>query len=314
MLAEGLTPDRAERFAVRTVRSGAQALADAAACADLAVVVVGNDPHLAGRETEDRPHLYLPEAATGIWRTAHETGTPTVLTIVSSYPYVLGDAAEAATVIWTSHAGQELGHGIADVFSGDREPTGRLAQSWPADPAQAGDLFDYDTQRQQATYRHQPAPYAFAFGHGLTYTDIAYEQVSISVSTVTAGEPSHRHPPFGETGEVTATVRVTNGGERAADELVQVYGLAPDGLPIPPARRLLLGYRRVWLEPGETRVVEISFQTARFAVWDENLRIDGALDDWLHTGALRVQAGEYRIAAGPSADALEVAAPLRIVD
>lgn len=312
VLAEGVTLDRAERFAVRTVRSGAQAVADAAASADIAVVVVGNDPHLAGRETEDRPHLYLPEAATGIWRIAHETGTPTVLTIVSSYPYVLGDAAEAATVVWSSHAGQELGRGIADVFSGDHEPTGRLAQSWPADPAQAGDLFDYDTQRQQATYRHQPAPYAFAFGHGLTYSDVAYENASVSVSDVAAPEPSHRHPAFGEPGEVTATVRVTNRGDRAAEELVQIYGLAPDGLPIPPARRLLLGYRRVRLEPGETSNVEIPFEVARFAVWDADARADGAVDDWLHQGALRVQPGEYRIAAGPSADALPVQEALLI--
>jgi len=53
---------------------------------------------------------------------------------------------------------------VADVLSGDREPTGRLTQSWPAHPDQAGDLFDYDTLAQQATYRHQPNPYAFAFG------------------------------------------------------------------------------------------------------------------------------------------------------
>jgi beta-glucosidase len=312
VLAEGVTLDRAERFAVRTVRSGMQAVAEAAASADLAVVVVGNDPHLAGRETEDRPHLYLPEAATGIWRTAHETGTPTVLTIVSSYPYVLGDAADAATVVWSSHAGQELGHGIADVLSGDREPTGRLAQSWPADPAQAGDLFDYDTQRQQATYRHQPAPYAFAFGHGLTYADVAYEGVSVAVSDAAAPAPSHRHPAFGESGEVTATVRVTNRGDRAAEELVQVYGLAPEGLPLRPARRLLLGYRRVRLAAGDTRDVEISFQLARFAVWDPDARVDGAVDDWLHQGALRVQPGGYRIAAGPSADALGTGATLFI--
>lgn len=312
VLAEGMTLDRAERFAVRTVRSGAQAVADAAASADLAVVVVGNDPHLAGRETEDRPHLHLPEAATGIWRTAHETGTPTVLTIVSSYPYVLGDAAGASTVVWSSHAGQELGHGIADVLSGDREPTGRLAQSWPADPAQAGDLFDYDTQRQQATYRHQPAPYAFAFGHGLTYSDVGYEGVSVAASDASAPAPSHRHPAFGEPGEASAIVRVANRGERAAEELVQVYGLAPDGLPIRPARRLLLGYRRVRLEPGETREVEISFQLARFAVWDQDAEVHGAVDDWLHRGALRVQPGAYRIAAGPSADELPVQATLFI--
>ncbi|MFT4260201.1 glycoside hydrolase family 3 C-terminal domain-containing protein [Microbacterium sp.] len=312
VLAEGVTLDRAERFAVRTVRSGMQAVADAARSADLAVVVVGNDPHLAGRETEDRPHLFLPEASTGIWRAVEETGTPTVLTIVSSYPYVLGDAAAASTVVWSSHAGQELGHGIADVLSGDVEPRGRLAQSWPADPAQAGDLFDYDTQRQQATYRHQPEPYAFAFGHGLTYSSVAYEEVTLDAEAVDAPAPTHRHPAFGTAGSVVVRVRVANRGSRAAEELVQVYGLAPEGLPIPPARRLLLGYRRARLEAGETREIEVPFQTERFAVWDEAVRLEGAVEDWVHAGALRVQPGIYRIAAGPSADVLPVHASLSV--
>lgn len=313
LLAEGVTIDQAERFAVRTMRSGAAAVADAAASADLAVVVVGNDPHLAGRETEDRPHLYLPEAATGLWRTAYETGTPTVLTIVSSYPYILGDADSAATIVWTSHGGQELGHGVADVLSGDVEPKGRLAQSWPVTPEQAGDLFDYDTQRQQATYRHQSEPYAFAFGHGLTYADIEYESVVLDASEVAAPAPTHRHPALGESGDVTARVRVCNRGARAAEELVQVYVLAPAGLPIDPARRLLVGYRRVHLEPGEDREVEVSFSSARLAIWDDAVRLEGAPADWLHEGALRVQPGTYRVAAGPSADALDVAAPLVVV-
>lgn len=311
-LADGVTLDQAERFAARVVRSGMQAVADAAASADLTVVAVGNDPHLAGRETEDRPHLMLPESATGIWRAAQETGTPTVLTIVSSYPYVLGDASAADTVVWSSHGGQELGHGVIDVLSGDRDPTGRLTQSWPADPAQAGDLFDYDTQRQQATYRHQPAPFAFAFGHGLTYSTVGYDSIRANTSSVAAPAPTHRHPALGEPGEVTVTVQVTNSGMRPADELVQVYGLAPDGLPIPPARRMLLGFQRVHLEPGETREVEVSLAVQRLAVWDEALRLDAAPSDWLHEGALRVQSGRYRLAAGPSADDLPVEVALDV--
>lgn len=313
VLAEGVTLDQAERFAVRTVRAGLAAVADAAAAADLVVTVVGNDPHIAGRETEDRPHLMLPESAIGIWRTARETGTPTVLTIVSSYPYVLGDASAAETVVWSSHGGQELGHGVADVLSGDREPSGRLAQSWPMDPEQSGDLFDYDTQRQQATYRHQPARFAFPFGHGLTYSGVTYDGIHANTTTVAAPAPTHRHPALGESGEVTTRVRVTNAGKRVAEELVQVYGLPPDGLPIPAARRLLLGFRRVRLEPGETREVEVSFEVQRFAVWDSALRLEGAPSDWLHEGALRVQPGRYRIAAGPSADELDASVDLEVL-
>ena len=116
---------------------------------------------------------------------------------MSSYPYILGGAGDAETVVWSSHGGQELGHGLVDVLSGDTEPTGRLAQGWPANPEQAGDLFDYDTLRQGATYRHQADEPAFAFGHGLTYSDVAYESVSLArAGAVEAPAPTHRHPGF----------------------------------------------------------------------------------------------------------------------
>ena len=329
LVAEAVTIDQAERFAARVLRSGQAAVAAAAAAADAVIVAVGNDPHLAGRETEDRPHLFLPEAAAGIWRTAREENPSSVLTIVSSFPYVLPDGVtDAETVVWTSHGGQELGHGVVDVLSGDVEPRGRLAQSWPADPAQAGDLFDYDTLRQQATYRHQPNAYAFAFGHGLTYSSVAYESVELSGSPASAGSveapaagsveapaATHRHPaltPRDDETVVTATVRVRNTGDRVAEELVQVYALAPQDLPIPAPRRLLVGYARVALQPGEARDVAVPFAVERLAVWDDAVRLPGAVDDWLHAGALRVQPGEYRIAAGPSADALPVGTGLTV--
>ena len=313
LVVEGVTQDQAERFTPRVVRSGASAVEKAAAAADVVVVAVGNDPHLAGRETEDRPHLLLPQSQVEIWKTAREANARAVLTIVSSYPYVLGKGVrKAETVVWSSHGGQELGHGIADVLSGDREPSGRLAQSWPAKPEQAGDLFDYDTLRQQATYRHQPGSFAFPFGHGLTYTSVAYGGVSLSQDSVDAPEVTLRHPgllPREHESLVTARVSVANTGSRAAEELVQVYALRSDeGAPV----RLLLAYARVRLEPGETREVELSFAVERLATWDDEARVEGAPRDWLHEGALRVRPGTYRIAAGTSSQDLPVEAALEV--
>jgi beta-glucosidase len=201
------------------------------------------------------------------------------------------------------------------VLSGDREPRGRLAQSWPAHPDQAGDLFDYDTARQQATYRHQPKPYAFAFGHGCTYSTVVYEAVGLIDRTVTAPAPTHRHTPFAPADggdRIRAVVAVRNAGDRDAEELVQLYALPPAGLAIAAPLRILVGYRRVRLAPGERRSVELEFPLGRLAVWDESLRIPGAPVDRLHAGALRVQEGEYRIAAGPSADRLTVTTKLTV--
>ena len=315
LLAEARTLADATRFGVRVVRSGAQAVADAAVAADAVIVAVGNDPHLSGRETEDRPHLFLPASAVSVWRAAREANPRSVLTIVSSFPYVLGPGvADAETVVWTSHGGQELGHGVADVLSGDREPEGRLAQSWPADPAQAGDLFDYDTLRQQATYRHQPAPYAFAFGHGLGYSTVEYESVTVDAASVDAPAPTLRHPLFAPRGDehvVAATLRVRNTGSRPAEELVQLYAVA-SGFGFPAPRRLLVAYERVRLEPGEARDVALRFAVERLAVWDDAAQVPGAVADWLHAGALRVQPGVYRLSAGPSADALPVSVDLTV--
>ncbi len=311
--ADGLDLAEAERFVQRTVTTGHEAVRQAAAGADLVVVAVGNDPHLSGRETQDRPHLRLPEAAAELLRVSVEASPRTVLTIVSSFPYVLPAVARrASAIVWTSHGGQELGHGVADVLAGDVEPFGRLAQQWPADEAQAGDILDYDTYAQRATYRHTDRDPAFAFGHGLTYTSVAYQGIALSRSAVPAPPATLRHAPLGAPGSVTATVTVANTGARPAEELVQVYACGPQDLPLGTPRRLLLGFRRVRLAPGETRAVEVSFDVARLAVWDPAAHVPGAPTGWLYDGALRVQAADYLVSAGSSAINLQVTGTLTI--
>jgi beta-glucosidase len=316
LVAEGVTVDDAERFTARTLVSGQDAVARAAASADVVFVAVGNEPHLSGRETQDRPHLWLPESQAELYRVARAANERAVLTVISSYPYVLPDGVrDADTVVWSSHGGQELGRGLADVLSGDREPRGRLAQSWPAHPDQAGDLFDYDTARQNATYRHQPQPYAFAFGHGCTYSSVVYEAVGLINPAATAPKPTYRHAAFDPADDaalVRAVVAVRNTGDRDAEELVQLYALPPAGLPIAAPLRILVAYQRLRLAPGERRSLELEFSLERLAVWDEAQRLPGAPNDWLHAGVLRVQPGEYRVAAGPSADRLPATAILRV--
>lgn len=321
VVAEAHSAAEAERFTTRTVRSGHADVAATAARADAVVVVVGNDPHLSGRETEDRPHLRLPDAAVEVWRTAREAHPDAVLALVSSYPYVLGpETADARAVLWSSHAGQELGHGITDVLVGDVEPAGRLAQTWPVAEDDPGDLLDHDVAAQRATYRYADAEPAFAFGHGLTYTTVEYTGLVLERSDVDAPPPTQTHPAHGVTPSdpgraVLAHVSLRNTGPRTAHELVQLYALT-GAQPIPGPRRLLVAHERVVLAPGETRDLTLSFDVARLAVWDVGALAPGAVEapeDWVHVGALRVQPGAYTLAAGPSAADLPVRAALRVV-
>ncbi|MDQ0371719.1 glycoside hydrolase family 3 protein [Cellulomonas humilata] len=268
LVADASSAATAERFTLRTVRSGTARAVDAARDADVVVLAVGNDPHLLGRETEDRPHLRLPESQAELARAVLEANPATVLVVVSSYPYVLGALGDdAAAVVWSAHGGQELGHGLADVLRGDAEPYGRLAQAWPETEQDAGDLLDYDVIGGGLTHWYAPRPARWAFGHGRSYTTVAYEAIERTADSV--------------------RVTVRNTGDRPVDELVQVYAAAPEHrLPVP--HRRLVAHRRVRLEPAQTAVVDLDIAADAFAVWD------------VTSGRFVVEPGRYELHAGPS--------------
>ncbi|KQR07731.1 glycoside hydrolase family 3 C-terminal domain-containing protein [Cellulomonas sp. Leaf334] len=280
LVADAPTAASAERFTLRTVASGTARAVDAARDADVVVLAVGNDPHLLGRETEDRPHLRLPESQAELARAVLEANPSTVLVVVSSYPYVLGALGdEAAAVVWTAHGGQELGHGVADVLRGDAEPYGRLAQAWPEAEQDAGDLLDYDVIGGGLTHWYAPRPARWAFGHGLSYSTVAFEAID----------------------EVAGSVRVTvrNTGDRPVDELVQVYAAAPEHrLPVP--HRRLVAHRRVRLAPAQTAVVALDVAADAFAVWD------------VTRGRFVVEPGRYELHAGPSSADLPLVIPVDV--
>ena len=270
LVAEAETADDAERFELTTLVSGEVAVAAAAAAAQTVVVAVGNDPHVLGRETQDRPGLELPLRAQALWRAAREANDRAVLAVVSSYPYALGDITEtAAAIVWSSHAGQELGPGLTDVLVGDEEPYGRLAQTWVADEAHLPDILDYDIIANGSTYWYSSHEPLFAFGHGLTYSTVAYDAAHLAAD----GR--------------TVSVDLANTGSRTAHELVQVYVAAP-GHRLTVPRTRLAGHLRVRLSPGERRTVDVAVDEAALAVWD------------VRTHTLRVEPGDYELRVGPS--------------
>lgn len=276
--------DVAERFTLRIQENGVEAAARAAAAAEVAVVVVGNDPHLGGRETLDRTTLELSARDQELVRVVQEANPNTVLTIISSYPYALGELAQVPAILWSSHAGQELGHGLAAVMSGAVEPYGRLPQTWFAKDADLPDILDYDIISAGATYQYSAAEPLFPLGHGLNYAEVEYDELDVRDA--------------GELGlEVSLTVR--NTGMRDVAELVQIYAAAPDHRFEFP-RRLLLGHERVRLSSGEQRRVTIRVARERLATFSVT--------------ALRMltEPGEYFILAGRSAADLRLSATLTL--
>ncbi|MGO4783135.1 glycoside hydrolase family 3 C-terminal domain-containing protein [Cryobacterium sp. W22_MBD10_FK3] len=291
ILAAPATEATADRFGLRVLRSGLAHAATVAAAADTVIVTVGNDPHLGGRETEDRPALALPAHQAELVSAAADANADIVLLVVSSYPFALGAALESApAIVWSSHAGEQLGHGLADVLTGAMEPSGRLAQTWWAGEADLADVLDYDIITSRSTYLYSPARPDFAFGHGLGYTP----------STLPVAVLSAAHADWsveaGLAAPVTVTVTVAAGvgpaGAGAAVQTVQLYVAAPTHrLQFP--RRRLAGFDRVTVASGATRELTLTVDPAAFAVWD------------VTTGRLVVETGDYEILVGRSAEAID---------
>lgn len=235
--------------------TGLPAARTAAADADVAVVVVGDQAGLFGRGTVgegcDRDSLELPGVQRALVEEVLATGTPVVLVLLTGRPYAVGWAIErCAAVVQAFFPGEEGAAAIAAVISGRVNPSGRLPVSLPRS---AG--------AQPYSYLHPPlggdndvtnlstAP-VLPFGHGLSYT--TFERGDL---TATAGSPAD---------PVTVTVRVSNTGNRDGVEVVQLYGQDLVGSVTRPVAQLL-GYRRLQLSAGESAVVEFTVPPARLA-------------------------------------------------
>jgi beta-glucosidase len=248
--------DEATAFTVELVADGARDAAAAAADADVAVVVVGNHPMVNGRETEDRASLALPPAQEALIRAVRAANPRTVLVVASSYPYGIGWAHEhVPAVLWSSHGGQEYGNALADVLLGAADPGGRLTQTWYRDAAELPDLLDYDVITSDATYLYYRGTPLYPFGHGLSYTTFAYDALRLSTVEVDAD------------GTVEVSVDVTNTGERAGEEVVQLYTRQRRSSVKQPLRQLR-AFEKVRLDPGERVTVTFTLRAADLSFWD----------------------------------------------
>ncbi|AIV33929.1 glycoside hydrolase family 3 C-terminal domain-containing protein [Streptomyces sp. CCM_MD2014] len=264
-------PDAAV-FEVVVAERGEDAVTRVASAADVVVVVAGNDPHINGRETEDRTTLRLPGQQERLLRAARAANPATVLALVSAYPYAV-DADSLPAVLWTAHGGQAAGTALARVLAGDVSPAGRLPQTWYADDADLAGLLDYDVIGGRQTYLYFEGTPLFPFGHGLSYASFGYADLAAE-----AGD-----------GTVSVSFTVTNTGETAADEVAQLYVRA-EAPSVPRPRRELLAHRRFTLAPGASTRVAFEVPLSALAFWD------------VAHGRWRLEPGPYALLVGASSE------------
>jgi beta-glucosidase len=245
-------------FEVAVSTDGAAAAAELATQADVVIVVVGNHPLVNGRETEDRAGLELPAGQDRLIRAVHAANPSTVLVMSSSYPFAVEWAEQnLPALLWSAHGGQEYGRALADVLFGDSDATGRLPQTWYRSTADLPDLFDYDILATDSTYLYFRGTPLYPFGHGLSYTTFEYSELRLSSASV---------PADGEV-EIEVTVTVTNTGERAGQEVVQLYTHQQRSRAKQPLRQLR-DFRQISLAAGESTQVQLKVSATDLGFWD----------------------------------------------
>ncbi|MDN5570077.1 MAG: glycoside hydrolase family 3 C-terminal domain-containing protein [Propionibacteriaceae bacterium] len=271
--------------------SGIEDAVAAGSDAEVVVLCVGDLPGMFGHGTSgegcDVEDLRLPGSQGDLVEAILDAGPSVVLVVCSGRPYALGAYVDrCAAVVQAFLPGCEGAAAIAGVLSGRVNPSGKLPVQIPQRPGgQPGTYLGPHFALVSGSSNLDLTP-AFAFGHGLSYTTFAHSDLSTSSREVPTD------------GSVDVTVTVTNTGDRAGVEVVQLYGHDVAAQVVRPLRELL-GYARVALEPGESRRVTFGVHTDRLSF--SGLRYERI-----------VEPGEHRFAVGASSADLPLEATVTL--
>jgi beta-glucosidase len=268
---------------------GFQEAVELARHSDVAIVVVGGKSGLVEGCTSgefcDRAELGLSGVQTELVLAVAETGTPTVLVLINGRPLALTPVAERVPALveaWLP--GEEGGRALADVLFGTADPAGRLPVTFPRAVGQVPLYYNHKPSgarsQMHGDYVDLSRQPLFPFGHGLSYARFEYANLRLGARQLPA------------TGRLEIAVDITNVGARAGEEVVQLYIRDRVASLTRPVKELK-GFRRISLEPGETRRVVFELDLGQLAFYDEEM-------------TLVVEPGEVEIMVGSSSEAIRL--------
>ncbi len=230
---------------------------------DVTIAAIGNSRMLEGEEGDamltdsgDRTDIRLPENQIEFIRRLKKIAPekPLVVIVTGGSAVALPEIAELAdALLFVWYPGEQGGNAIADVIYGNMNPSGRLPVTFYKNTEDLPPFDDYNMRNR--TYRYFKGDPLFPFGHGLSYSDFVYEDLSF--------------PSKGSVEDETIEIEffLTNTSIRSGEEVVQVYVKKPQEhfqMPI----KSLVGIQHVWLTPGQKTLVTVSIDVADLASWD----------------------------------------------
>lgn len=249
--------------------------AEVAGRCDAAVVVVGLSDSLEGEE-RDRGTLDLPEEQLALLKAVCQANPRVIAVLINGSSVTAGwlkDSVPAIVEAW--YPGEEGGNAVADVLFGDYSPSGRLPLTFYASLDQLPAFSDYDI-RKGRTYMYLDKAPLWTFGYGLSYTTFEYSDLKVSGKAKPGGS-------------VKISAKVKNTGKRQGQEVAQLYIHDVQASVVRPLKQLV-GFRKIELEPGETKKVEFSIPYQSLAFYDTEQK------QWV------VEPGMFDIMVGSSSD------------
>jgi len=266
LYARGCQPFESEEYARRVYfgkefekdnRSDEEILTEAldvAGKADIVVATLGESTEMSG-ESSSRSNLDLPKPQQELLKALVATGKPIVLVLFTGRPLTINwEKKNLSAILNVWFGGTEAAYAIGDVLFGDVNPSGKLTSSWPQNVGQLPLYYNYKNtgkpmdkwfQKFRSGYLDVSNEPLFPFGYGLSYTRFDYGDVKLSANKMN------------EKGRLTATVTVTNSGDRDGYEVVQLYIRDVAASIIRPLKELK-GFQKVFIKAGQS--VDIDFE------------------------------------------------------
>jgi beta-glucosidase len=267
-------------------RKSIAAAVDVAKRADVIVLAIGGNEQTS-REAwmlnhlGDRATLELVGQQNELVDAMVATGKPVVALLFNGRPLAAQHLAAKVPVIFECwYLGQECGTAVAEVLFGDLSPGGKLPITVPRTVGHVPAYYNYKPSARRGYLFDDVSP-LFPFGHGLSYAKFEIGAPQLERSTIEVGESTSVH------------VDVTNRGQRAADETVQLYIRDLVSSVTRPVKELK-GFKRITLQPGERRTVSLDITPDRLAFWNIDKRFV-------------VEPGEFEIMVGPNSRDLQTA-------
>ncbi|MGO4707029.1 glycoside hydrolase family 3 N-terminal domain-containing protein [Microvirga sp. 2MCAF38] len=266
---------------------------EAARSSDLIIAVFGEPQELSG-EAASRTRMTLSGSQEAALKALIATGKPVVLVLIAGRPLELNSLADKlSSILMAWYPGTEGGSAVADALFGDTNPSGKLPVSWPRAGGQLPLYYNrlptgrptLPNNRFTLNYIDEAITPLYPFGWGLGYSAFTYSDASIGKSQLAKNET------------LSVTVTVKNAGERAGQEVVQLYTRDPVASRSRPLRELK-AFEKIALAPGESRQVTLEVPVDRlgFHLDDGTYLVErGAIQVFVGGSSLADKIGEVEI-------------------